>query len=383
MRKDKPTFDYNQHTLTHIGGKKITHSTLTSDQPQIVATRKRDTGEIIVTTDQYIDYGMHHIYIGGEHIAGGYGFPTLDIRNDLCYIRETYNDVYEYFDNAYTYQTNWNRRTESYYNAAYNYLKNQITYNSYKNVKIDENKNKIAFGDISYTVVANEGTISILPDAVPYASFDYDTYFVAYYFDYNSYIDCYLPITYYKGYINNQAGEIIPEIIPNPSIQTIYGKNYYHITVNPSKPIEEYIFTYTYLGHTEAIDSTPSKIAWMYPICFGISNLEDTTIRTLYNSSSKILQSVNKISDITFELTVTAGNALYILLPSAVDTSLIKTYITENIDKEGTLEGGLDLSELTVVEEFPAEIIGFNKYKLLVSEIQNLDITVKTVIKLK
>ena len=382
MPKDKPKFDYNQHTLTHIGGRKITHSTITSDTPQIIANRKRDTGEIIVTTDKYVEYGMHHIYIGGEHIAGGYGFPTLEIRDDLCYIRETYNDVYKYFDDAYTYQTQWNKDMRKDFDDACTYFNDQIKKNSYKNVCINQDKNRISIDGISYTLTAFEGTISVLPDAVPYAAWDYETYYVAYNFSYESGVDCYLPITLYNGFIQNQAAEVVPVLKPDTHLITIDDKNYYKKQVYPDVKEKDLIFYYSYLSHSDDIASEPCSIEWIYPICFGITDNLKSDFNVLYNNSSKILQNTSNIDDITFEYTIPAKKRLYILMPETVNINNVELYVTQNKSTLGTLEGGFELLE-PVHETYPEAIYGFNNYNLLITEQHNLPIDIKVYIKLK
>lgn len=149
------------NNLEHLDGKGVRYSTITSQHPDIFINRKRNTGELIITTDTDPKYGMHHIYAGGEHIAGGYGFALGSTRDDLCYIQETYNSTFEYFDNAYAYLLDAYSFTYNYaYSAALNLYKT-IFEHSYTNTCVDEDNNKIILGDTTYLFTFDKGTLSV------------------------------------------------------------------------------------------------------------------------------------------------------------------------------------------------------------------------------
>ena len=150
------------HTLEHLDGKIVRYSTITTQYPDIFVQRKRNTGELIISTDTDPYNGMHHIYVGGEHIASGYGFATVKTRNDLTYIQETYNGVfnylnngYNYLDSAYTYMSDFNKK-------SYTYVLQSLLDNSYTNVSVNDKLNSITINDdISYVLTTSNGILSL------------------------------------------------------------------------------------------------------------------------------------------------------------------------------------------------------------------------------
>ena len=151
-------------TLEHLDGKQVRFSTITSQYPEMFVKRKRNTGELIISTDLDPRYGMHHIYAGGEHIASGYGFATTKTRNDLTYIQETYTGLIKYFNDAYTYHTNAYNWLTGYVINSYKFILDEITYNSYKNITVDQSNNTFIIGETTYTLHAQNGTISFKKD---------------------------------------------------------------------------------------------------------------------------------------------------------------------------------------------------------------------------
>lgn len=151
-------------TLEHLDGKQVRFSTITSQYPELFVKRKRNVGELIISTDLDTRYGMHHIYAGGEHIASGYGFATVKTRNDLTYIQETYNGIFKYFNDAYTYHSNAYNWLTGYVINSYQFILKEIAYNSYKNIMVDEKDNSFIINDTTYTLYAGNGTISFKKD---------------------------------------------------------------------------------------------------------------------------------------------------------------------------------------------------------------------------
>ena len=151
-------------TLEHLDGKQVRFSTITSQYPELFVKRKRNVGELIISTDLDTRYGMHHIYAGGEHIASGYGFATVKTRNDLTYIQETYNGIFKYFNDAYTYHSNAYNWLTGYVINSYQFILKEIAYNSYKNVMVDAKNNSFIINDTTYTLYAGNGTISFKKD---------------------------------------------------------------------------------------------------------------------------------------------------------------------------------------------------------------------------
>ena len=149
-------------TLEHLDGKQVRFSTITSQYPELFVQRKRNTGELIITTDTDTKYGMHHIYAGGEHIAAGYGFASIKTRNDLTYVAETYTGTFKYFNDAYTYQTSAYNWAASYLLDSYSFSLKEINNNSYKNTKVSDTSKPINVNGVSYTLFAKMGEISIV-----------------------------------------------------------------------------------------------------------------------------------------------------------------------------------------------------------------------------
>lgn len=151
-------------TLEHLDGKQVRFSTITSQYPELFVKRKRNVGELIISTDLDTRYGMHHIYAGGEHIASGYGFATIKTRNDLTYIQETYTGIIKHFEDAYTYHTNAYNWLTGYVINSYKFIIDEIANNSYKNVMVDQSYNTFVIGETTYTLHAQNGTLSFKKD---------------------------------------------------------------------------------------------------------------------------------------------------------------------------------------------------------------------------
>lgn len=159
-------------TLEHLDGKQVRFSTITSQYPELFVKRKRNTGELIISTDTDTKYGMHHIYAGGEHIAGGYGFATVKMRNDLTYIQETYNGIFDYFNQAYTYHNNAYDYLSTYVKNSYAYIKQSIYDNSYKRIIVDENNNSIQVDKYTYILSAEFGKLALYPENKKFMQFN-------------------------------------------------------------------------------------------------------------------------------------------------------------------------------------------------------------------
>lgn len=145
--------------LEHLDGKKVQHSTITAQFPGVFVNRKKNTGAIIFTSDTDPINGMHHIYAGGEHIAGGYGFPSTSVTDDLTYIQQSYNSIFDYFNKAYTYHsTGYTYISKFAYNIA-TYAMSAVNFHSYLNVKVDPDRNSILDG--SYTFSFSKGVMTI------------------------------------------------------------------------------------------------------------------------------------------------------------------------------------------------------------------------------
>ena len=155
-------------TLEHLDGKQVRFSTLTSQYPELFVQRKRNTGDLIISTDTDPKYGMHHIYAGGEHIAAGYGFASIKTRNDLTYVQETYNSTFKYFDDAYTYLSTAYVDLRSYVYDSYEYLKSSIKENSYKNITIGYNNSDIVLDDTTYSLQVENGSVMIVKNINKY-----------------------------------------------------------------------------------------------------------------------------------------------------------------------------------------------------------------------
>ena len=154
--------------LEHLDGKAVRYSTITSQFPNVFVQRKKNTGELIVTTDTDPEYGMHHIFTGGEHIAGGYGFATTNTRDDLCYVQETYRGTFKFFNDAYTYHTyayNWSK---TYLLKSYAYTLTSIYDNSYLRLTVDNTYNTVNISEsIAYTLTFEEGVLHMKYNIIP------------------------------------------------------------------------------------------------------------------------------------------------------------------------------------------------------------------------
>lgn len=151
-------------TLEHLDGKVVKYSTITTQFPDIFVQRKRNTGELIISTDTDPNYGMHHIYAGGEHIASGYGFATIKTRDDLTYIQETYTGVFNYLNNGYLYHNAAYTYMTDFANKSYTYVLQSLLDNSYTNVCVDPILNNFTIGNTTYVLEAANGTLYIKTD---------------------------------------------------------------------------------------------------------------------------------------------------------------------------------------------------------------------------
>ena len=159
-------------TLEHLDGKQVRFSTITTQYPELFVKRKRNTGELIISTDTNIKYGMHHIYAGGEHIASGYGFATVKTRDDLTYVQETYNTIFDYFNNGYQYLSTGYTYVSNFATASYTNLYDLIQKHSYTNISVDSKYNKIN----DYTLTVTNGTIKAVIIPIEFLSFDHPSY---------------------------------------------------------------------------------------------------------------------------------------------------------------------------------------------------------------
>lgn len=155
-------------SLEHIDGQLVKYSTITSQYPELFIQRKRNSGELIITTDVDSKYGMHHIYVGGEHIASGYGFANTKLRNDLTYVQETYTSVFNFFNSAYTYQLHSYTGTTTYITKVTDSIRKNIEENSYKLISVDKSKNKIPVNGVEYYLSAHQGTLALSTDAAKF-----------------------------------------------------------------------------------------------------------------------------------------------------------------------------------------------------------------------
>ena len=186
-------------TLEHLDGKQVRFSTITSQYPELFIKRKRNTGELIISTDTDSRYGMHHIYAGGEHIASGYGFANIKTRNDLTYIQESYTGIYNHFQSGYNFHNNAYKFITSYVYRSYDFLNNEIIKNSFKNISVDYNNNTIETDNSIYTLSVQYGELSVTTKNQKYLTLNNTgTYFLR-----NEFFDYKRSDDYPLGYLDN------------------------------------------------------------------------------------------------------------------------------------------------------------------------------------
>lgn len=158
-------------SLEHIDGKPVRYSTITSQHPEIFVQRKANTGELIISTDTNNYYAMHHIYVGGEHIAGGYGFHTAKVAQDLTYIQETYTGVYNNISNSLNYLNNGYTYLRNHVSELNEDLNKKISANSFHNISVNQDNNTVRVNDSTTYVLdyrADTGILSIMEKPVEY-----------------------------------------------------------------------------------------------------------------------------------------------------------------------------------------------------------------------
>lgn len=199
-------------TLEHLDGKQVQFSTITSQYPELFVQRKRNTGELIISTDTDMKYGMHHIYAGGEHIASGYGFATVKTRDDLTYIQETYTSTFQYFNTGYTYLSNAYSYLSNFVVNGYTYLSKSIIDNSFINTSVNTNNNTVKVDDITYVFNFDNGVLNIVPSADIYIKFNANAS--------NTYC---LP----KNFVKKEL-EVTEVIYNNPNLTKIWYNPYFN-----------------------------------------------------------------------------------------------------------------------------------------------------------
>lgn len=386
-------------TLEHLDGKQVRYSTLTSQHPEIFVERKRNTGELIITTDTEPKYGMHHIYVGGEHIACGYGFATKQTRDDLCYVQETYNGIFNYFNNAYTYHTNAYNWLKSYVLDSYAYIVDSILYNSYVNTKVDEKYNKITVDNTTYILTFNNGILYALYNIDSNIIFNGDNEvlldlnknnyiygnanskemegilykasikIINGYGDYSTITSDNIQNVVLTGYESNSLNNIYN----NFTLSTISNLNLTEITKNTLKndtffdvPIFKNIDTSLYIdylkpnniGDTTIYKTDTVKYVWIKPIYFLITDSAsliteelckskpDNTILFNYKNKKTLTNILVNITDTnTTNYDKNIYKKIYICLPNEIRNP--KFYFSDDISKKGSNEGGMCQAILT------------------------------------
>lgn len=97
--------------LTNLEGEYIKFYVTTNSQlPQLL----KNSGSMVIYQNQ--ENNINSIYLGGELISCGYGFPNYSYIMNLSYISNTYNDIFTYFNEAYSYSQNFTYIQSSYLN---------------------------------------------------------------------------------------------------------------------------------------------------------------------------------------------------------------------------------------------------------------------------
>ena len=358
--------------LEHLDGKPVRYSTITSQFPEVFANRKRNTGEIIVTTDTDPEYGMHHIYAGGEHIACGYGFATPETRDDLVYIQETYIGTFNYFNDAYTYFNKAYEWTRSYMFDAYAYCLDYTYNNSYLRTTVDKNNNEIKFSDdYSYILEFDNkiGQISLSYNVYPKAEISVDNNMDEVLL--NSLKEDYDNRSNIKFTVNIKCTQNVKryEELNKDSITHIYlnDKEQQYITINTNTENNETFMSFDiyitknvdsnlYIEYVikgndgQEINKTSNVLnfVWVYPIytiCVNdISNINKDVIN---NNDCRRLVNYKNLNNLYNNITIkdnysiNTPNRIYMLLPNTLSP---KFYISFDNSKRGDLEGVMCLS---------------------------------------
>lgn len=359
-----------QH-LEHLDGKPVRYSTITSQFPEVFANRKRNTGEIIVTTDTDPEYGMHHIYAGGEHIACGYGFATPETRDDLVYIQETYIGTFNYFNDAYTYFNKAYEWTRSYMFDAYAYCLDSIEYNSYFNTTIDKENNEIPFDDYSYILEFDNkiGQISLSYNVYPKVEISVDKKTDEILL--NSLKEDYDNRSNIKFTVNVKCTQNVKryEELNKDSITYIYlnDKKQQHITINTNTENNETFMTFDiyiaknvdsnlYIKYVvkgndgQEINKTSNVLnfVWVYPIyTICVNDISNITKDKINNNECRRLVNYKNLNSLYNNITIkdnylnNTPNRIYMLLSKTLSP---KFYISFDNSKRGDLEGVMCLS---------------------------------------
>lgn len=317
-------------TLEHLDGKQVRFSTITTQYPELFVKRKRNTGELIISTDTNIKYGMHHIYAGGEHIASGYGFATVKTRDDLTYVQETYNTIFNYFNDGYQYLSTGYTYVSNFATASYTNLYDLIQKHSYTNISVDSKYNKIN----DYTLTVTNGTIKAVLNPNEFLTFDHPTY-------------TYLSTNFTKHLGNNANDSYSNKYTCNEKTGTYYAN--FPLKIN----IREHIPENTYFGFSinncvDAVNTTDNIIRGVtYTINEVIdNNRKPTTLKESYyivdipiirNNKTTILGLNTYIIDIDKKENSISSSYIYIdyldeILIGCCDTLLNTDMLLNNTD---------------------------------------------------
>lgn len=291
--------------LHDLDGKKVLHTIVYSDnnRPNTISyyiDGKKTEGDIIITYLDYNDalskdYNSHHIFLGGEHIAGGYGFNNLNVVRNLCYINNTYNKSYSEIENAYFNLKSEVNNNFLYFDNKTTELSEEIISNSYLNTHIDDTFNKIKVDDNKeFIISAYNGSIYTYQNINPSINFKQKSYFLSIFSKENpDGNNLYIDIESIPGYKYNSHIPTSVYLINQTSLISLIDQNGFNVQYdyNPYKKsyycvlhttyTDEYCtLTYYYSVDGQNYNETTDKLQlnYVYPIYYSTNIISSREI---------------------------------------------------------------------------------------------------------
>lgn len=137
----------NSFNLIKINNEYVKFYVTTNSQlPKLM----KNSGSLVVLHKDLGSDAINELWLGNELIASGYGFSSSKLRDDLAYVGNTYNDIFDYFQNSYAYSLNYTGDVRNYIIEHYATKRDNLTnaYVIYKNPGDNSSSEKIKLVDL-------------------------------------------------------------------------------------------------------------------------------------------------------------------------------------------------------------------------------------------
>lgn len=137
----------NSFNLIKINNEYVKFYVTTNSQlPKLM----KNSGSLVVLHKDMGTDAINELWLGNEIIASGYGFSSSKLRDNLGYVGNTYNDIFDYIQNSYAYSLNYTGAVNNYIIEHYATKRDNLTnaYVIYKNPGNNSSSEKIDLVDL-------------------------------------------------------------------------------------------------------------------------------------------------------------------------------------------------------------------------------------------